>query len=474
MSETSLAPTRKDYLLGLVLVVLLLCAPTYARWAGPAALISQNEFDPWLGLGGDRRIAQLLHTLLWLAYAMLYRAIGNSQSSVPLRVTVTVWIIFLAAPPWMSPDVFFYLAKGHLTHAYGINAHVSTISAAGSIATDPIFQAVVPSIRDIVGNYGPAFHLLSMTVASLSYGNALLGLAIFKLIAALCTVGCIVVVRRFAEELDNGHGARTGMLLALHPIVLFNFLAAAHNDSLVMLLLLSGLLALHRRRESVAGLLIGLSVTIKPIAVFIVPGIAAYLIANRTNRSLPRTLLALCVSGAAGAILPFAFSPTSLTFLTNIATSQNQGTRATIHLATAMVGLSLDHSLLLMRLTFIGVAAYRLPTLYRQHSQTPLLMLLLASFELLILAQILTMQSMTEWYVFWPLCFAACIPTSASRRWSDSVAAYYMPLAAWHVVGPWTTVLLTQVSLVGFQLRAALYYFRGTAHPQNNLPVSAS
>ncbi|MEV4491833.1 polyprenol phosphomannose-dependent alpha 1,6 mannosyltransferase MptB [Micromonospora coxensis] len=229
--------------------------------------------------------------------------------------TAGLWLLpLLAAPPLASRDVYSYACQGW-AYAAGRDPYTVGVAAAGC----PWVDSVAPIWRDTPAPYGPLFLLLAALAATL--GGGLLGtLALLRalalagvLLAACCLPGlaraCGVPVRRAA------------WLGLASPLVGVHLVAGAHNDAVMVGLLLLGLLVLVRRPGRapaagrlrrllaagqpgallVAGVLLGLAVAVKATAVVVLPFAALAAVRGRhTVRALWRDggLLAVGVATA--------------------------------------------------------------------------------------------------------------------------------------------------------------------------------
>ncbi|WP_446216202.1 polyprenol phosphomannose-dependent alpha 1,6 mannosyltransferase MptB [Micromonospora sp. IBHARD004] len=202
-------------------------------------------------------------------------------------LTAGLWLLpLLAAPPLGSRDVYSYVCQGW-AWTHGTDPYRVGVAAAGCPWTD----AVSPIWRDTPAPYGPFFVLLAGLAVAL--GGGLVGAVVLLrvlavvgvLLAALCLPGLARAV---------GVPTRRAAWLALAcPLVGVHLVAGAHNDALLLGLLLFGLLVLVRRPGKprallVAGVLLGLAVAVKAVAVVVLPFAA---LAAVPGRYTPRALL---------------------------------------------------------------------------------------------------------------------------------------------------------------------------------------
>ncbi|SCG15024.1 alpha-1,6-mannosyltransferase [Micromonospora echinofusca] len=265
---------------GLVGAVLLIVA----GWLGgalPRAAPAPGPADePWtvaLWLGGTG-----LMVGAWWALR------GGAPTTRWAYLTAGLWALpLLAAPPLGSRDVYSYACQGW-AYAHGVDPYATGVAEAGC----PWADAVAPIWRDTPAPYGPVFVLLAALAVTL--GGGLVGAVVaFRLLAVagvLLAAGCLPGLARAA-----GVPTRRAAWLALaSPLVGVHLVAGAHNDAVMLGLLLPGLLVLVRRPGRpgpllLAGALLGLAVTVKATAVVVLPFAAlAAVLGRHTLRALLR------------------------------------------------------------------------------------------------------------------------------------------------------------------------------------------
>ncbi|GGO16728.1 hypothetical protein GCM10011576_29900 [Micromonospora parathelypteridis] len=229
----------------------------------------------------------------WLAgTALLVGAWWSLRAGAPSTrwayATAGLWTLpLLVAPPLGSRDVYSYACQGW-TYAHGVDPYAVPVAAAGC----PWLDTVAPIWRDTPAPYGPVFVLLAALAVSLGGGltGAVVLLRVIAVAGLLLAAFCLPGLARAA-----GVPTRRAAWLALAgPLVGVHLVAGAHNDAVMLGLLLCGLLIVVRRpgRPSallLAGVLLGLAVTVKASAVVVVPFAALAAVHGRhTVRALLR------------------------------------------------------------------------------------------------------------------------------------------------------------------------------------------
>ncbi|RKN51329.1 polyprenol phosphomannose-dependent alpha 1,6 mannosyltransferase MptB [Micromonospora endolithica] len=273
---------------------------TLARWAGVAgavllavaghlggALPGATATRVWTSGDGVATV------LLWLAGTTLLTGAWwalrrGAPSTRWAYLTAGLWTLpLLAAPPLGSRDVYSYACQGW-AYAHGVDPYAVGVAGAGC----PWVDAVAPIWRDTPAPYGPVFVLLAALAATLGGGltGTVVLLRLIALAGVLLAALCLPGLARAA-----GVPTRRAAWLALAcPLVGVHLLAGAHNDAVMLGLLLLGLLALVRRPGRpgalvLAGVLLGLAVAVKATAVVVLPFAALAAVRGRyTGRTLLR------------------------------------------------------------------------------------------------------------------------------------------------------------------------------------------
>ncbi|MEU5791090.1 polyprenol phosphomannose-dependent alpha 1,6 mannosyltransferase MptB [Micromonospora purpureochromogenes] len=266
---------------GLLGAVLL----TVAGWLG-GALPDIPPAGPWCA--GDAPWALgcwlLGTTLLVGAWWSLRRGAPSTRWAY---LTAGLWLVpLLAAPPLGSRDVYSYACQGW-AYAAGHDPYDIGVAAAGC----PWVESVAPIWRDTPAPYGPFFVLLAALAATL--GGGLAGTVVLLRLVALAGVLLAALCLPGLARAAGVPTARAAWLALACPLVGVHLVAGAHNDAVMLGLLLLGLLVLVRlpgkpKALLAAGVLLGLAVTVKATAVVVLPFAA---LAAVLGRYTPRALL---------------------------------------------------------------------------------------------------------------------------------------------------------------------------------------
>jgi alpha-1,6-mannosyltransferase len=251
----------------------------------------------------------LFYTGLWLAL-ILYTLVLVRMRDLPARALL--WTIaglhalFLLAPPLLSQDVFSYIAYARLGVEHSLNPYTHSPLA---IPSDPVFgfsgSKSAPSV------YGPIFTLLTYPLAPLGVASAFWAL---KAVAAASSLAIVGVVWRGARLM--GRDPRlAAAFVGLNPLVLVHVVAGAHNEALVVLLTVAGIvLCIHGRPSAIGSAVASAAVGLKASAGLVVPFLV---VADRERwrRALVAAVLVLVAVAVVGLAVFGSHALDALSFL---------------------------------------------------------------------------------------------------------------------------------------------------------------
>jgi alpha-1,6-mannosyltransferase len=176
------------------------------------------------------------------------------QPNLPMRWLVAMlaaWatpVVFM--PPIFSRDVYSYAAQGDMVHR-AINPYVHGPSSLGS---GPFLNLVDPLWRQAPAPYGPGWERLSGWIAGLARHDVLTAILGFRIVALVGVVLIALGIPVLARSIGRS-GTVAFALAVLNPLVLLVLLGGAHNDALMLGLLVAGC-GLARRNHVLAGLVL--------------------------------------------------------------------------------------------------------------------------------------------------------------------------------------------------------------------------
>jgi alpha-1,6-mannosyltransferase len=187
-----------------------------------------------------------------------------------LLVVLAWWAAPLTvAPPLFSQDVYSYLAQGAMV-VHGMDVYTLGPSALGG----PLLADIPPVWRDTPAPYGPVFLSVAAAVARATDINVPLGVLSLRAVALVGVALLAIWLPRLAGRCGVCP-SRALWLGVLNPLVLAHLVAGAHNDALMLGLLVCGLAAASAGRPVLGVALVALAALVKAPAVLALPACAA-------------------------------------------------------------------------------------------------------------------------------------------------------------------------------------------------------
>jgi alpha-1,6-mannosyltransferase len=176
--------------------------------------------------------------------------------------TMWLWAIpFLLAPPMFSRDPWSYAAQGNLARE-GFDPYVF----GPSVVPGPFLDAVDPMWAYTPAPYGPVFFVLARTVVGGTGGDpylAVLGMRVLALIGVLLLV-------RYLPRLARACGVDPELAVwlgLLNPLVLLHFVSGAHNDALMIGIVVAGLAIALESNPALGAAVVGVGICVKAPAI---------------------------------------------------------------------------------------------------------------------------------------------------------------------------------------------------------------
>jgi hypothetical protein len=226
-------------------------------------------------------------TALYLLYLMAIRLARGRPRLLGVAVVVTVAVlaqaIAVAAPFALSSDLYSYAIYGRILAVYGGSPYLEPpIQYAGDRFYPYVYWMHVPSF------YGPLWTLISGQVADIAGDHVGLTAALYRAVAAGSVLFAAVLVFLLLRRVDPERALVGATLIAWCPLVIVESGLSAHNDILMSLLIVVGLVLAWPRRAilsvAAAGAVV-LACLVKLSALPLLPLLGVYLL--RTARSWP-------------------------------------------------------------------------------------------------------------------------------------------------------------------------------------------
>jgi hypothetical protein len=223
----------------------------------------------WLKLDWGKDGVFLSAIAMFAGYLGLLAFRSALSARAVIGTIVALHVLFVLAPILLSGDVFFYIGLGRLWALDHIDPY-----AFGRIAGQHANQVSVytGTWAALPSTYGPVFIALSGALALLGVTASVWA---FKVIAGLAGLATIWLVWDAAGRLGRDRLAAV-ILVGANPLWLAWTVGGAHNDTLMMALVMGAVVLVLRGSERASGAVlavgVGLKLAVGPFAAFVVLG----------------------------------------------------------------------------------------------------------------------------------------------------------------------------------------------------------
>jgi alpha-1,6-mannosyltransferase len=195
---------------------------------------------------------------VWWAMARLYRRRRGVRYKVMVRVFALWSLPVLVIAPLFSRDAYSYAAQGEMV-SHHMNPYLYGPFELGNNA----FTAPVdPLWGNAPAPYGPMFLQLDGFFARITFHNELATIVLLRLLALVGVVLIAACVPRLAR-LYHRDSAELFTLMVLNPVTIFHLIGGAHNDALMLGLLVAGLTLAKEKRPIWGIVLCALATAVK-------------------------------------------------------------------------------------------------------------------------------------------------------------------------------------------------------------------
>jgi hypothetical protein len=252
-------------------------------------------------------------------YALAVRACDQLSARTVLTAVAALNAIVLLAPPLLSTDVFSYQIYARMGALYGTNPYLHGPHA---IALDPLYPYIGAKWVTTPTTYGPLFTALGYLLTPLSIAASALT---YKAIAVMSSLGCVALIWRGAK-LRGVNPVRAAALFGLNPLVVMYGVGGGHNDLLMLLLVLGGLVATLEFHERAGAGLIVVGAAVKLTGALLLPFAIARSWAQNEGRRRFDALAGAALATVAAAAFSFGLFGTGILQLPGtIGTVQSEG-----------------------------------------------------------------------------------------------------------------------------------------------------
>jgi len=360
---------------------------------GHSALIPKSpQIAGWLSGIGERlgfRVFLIAILAFSAGYAGLW-ALGRTVSKRwAIALIAVLHAIVFVGPILLSTDVFSYIAYARMGVEHGINPYLHGPIA---IPHDPVYHYVGQDWKLVATAYGPLYTLLSYPFAPLGVEGALWGM---KVLAMLASAGTLALVWRCARLREiNPVGAI--LLVGANPLYVIYCLGGAHNDLVMLALMMAAVSLTFARRDAPAAAAVVAGALVKATVAALLP----FMILARRSRAQIFGALAALVLGLLIGLLAFGVDGINVIAALNrdaAFVSSDSFPTEIAHLVGKPGVFPIDHDLLKAGLVVVGL--HLMWRTWRGYDWV-------AASGWALLAISVTSSWLLAWYILWPLPLA--------------------------------------------------------------------
>lgn len=298
--------------LALYLVTCLLERALFYNGTALHALQFERAYEDRASLASQMTCYVVLTVLVFATYLLILRMCkrgeldGGLARFLALAVPVFLNIFCLMWRPWLSQDVYSYLAHGFLGLIPGHNPLLQPVETARDTAIGPRLAAF-GWLSPGVSPYGILWTRVEMAVARYWGGNldaAVLSFKAIATIASLCSARLIWVILGRISPTSQLQGT---LAYLWNPLIIMEFAGEGHNDALMIFFSLAAVGGCIAYRPTTSMIMQLLGVMSKYICLLFLPAQICYLWRVRRNGAQLALQLATAVAvSAAMAIVLYA------------------------------------------------------------------------------------------------------------------------------------------------------------------------
>ena len=282
--------------------------------------------DESLALKHDGLVAWMIATLLLLTFIYSLVLKNVNFEKVAVRKILVFALLFQALlffiKPLGSADIYTYIFRGRIISEYAQNPYIVPYI---NFPQDHFYSQIANQWAPFTAIYGPLFMLFSALLTYLSQESLLVNVLLFKTTSLVFNITSLLLVWRITKS------KIALFLYSWNPIINFELVNNAHNDSfMVFLLLLSIYFLLKARRVwkfILAWVVFWLSILIKFFTLIFAPFLFLFIF-NKLNKTKERVIFVVFSAVLSFGLTVFLYAPfwegaTTFGRLAELAQAQN-------------------------------------------------------------------------------------------------------------------------------------------------------
>jgi len=202
-----------------------------------------------------------------------------------IALIAALHVIVFLGPILLSTDVFSYIAYARMGVEHGLNPYTHGPIA---ITHDPVYHYVGQDWKHVETAYGPLYTLISYPFAPLGVAGAVWGMKVLAMLASAATLALTWRCARL-RDLDP---VRAIVIVGLNPLYVIYALGGAHNDLLMMAMMMSAVALTFAGRDAPAAATVVAGALVKATVAALLPFM---ILARRSGRQILGALAALAL-----------------------------------------------------------------------------------------------------------------------------------------------------------------------------------
>lgn len=294
----------------------------------------------------------LIIITFFIFYVLFLKKARKGILDLKKVIIVTFLILFFSYPAMLSYDIFNYVTTSKIVFGYHENPYIFTpVQFTG----EPFLQFTRATNK--IALYGPFWILVSGIPYIFGFGNFLVTLFGFKMIAAIFYLAISLLIFKITKN------TLSTAIFALNPLVIIESLVSGHNDIFMMFFALLSFYFLSKNKRMKGSIFLLLSIFIKYATVFLIPVFVYELLKTIKNKVL--NLRTIYFAASISMILIFFLSALreeiypwyGIWFLTFVSTIPNR--RFLLYFSFGLcVGLLLSYLPYMFFGTYAGITPY--------------------------------------------------------------------------------------------------------------------
>jgi hypothetical protein len=221
--------------------------------------------------------------LLFISYAgiMYYAYKKKLNKKILYLLTVFSGLLLLFSYPAFSYDIYNYMFDARIITKYAQNPYVHK---ALDYPDDPWIHFMRWTHRTYP--YGPVWLLITAPLSFVGFSKFLPTLWLFKLLSVVSYAGSTYLIYKVMCKTKPESAVAAAVFFAFNPLTLVELTVSAHNESVMIFLMLCAIYLLIVKKQALSFLALGCSIGIKFITAVLLPVYLWYFYTLKRNKKI--------------------------------------------------------------------------------------------------------------------------------------------------------------------------------------------